>query len=359
MSGTMGAATPGAGAGRPRFALVGCGDFGKHLAGYAVEQAELAALCDPDAGNLAATATELGAEVPGYGDYRELLRRERLDAVLVTAANHVHAEITVAAAEAGVHVFCEKAMARTARECWDMVAACRRHGVKLMVGHKRRLRPPWARMVELTADDLLGAPLSITVAQYTDNRPYEFFDTWWADPARGGGFFHMHGVHVIDWFRAMCGDARDVHAVFGPQHDPRYGFRDILHATYRFHSGAVATIVGGLSFPLHQFRESQGPWGECRTRRLQAGAGPRPHRPVLAAPRRSGRAARAVRRPGVRPCLPARDRRLLPLDRHAGAEPCLTWVEGLRCVEMMEGAYRSAQQEGRVVEFPLHPELEP
>ena len=124
-----------------------------------------------------------------------------------------------------------------------------------MVGHKRRLRPPWA---------LLGAPLSITVAQYTDNRPYEFLDTWWLDPARSGGFFHMHGVHVIDWFRAMCGDARDVHAVFGPQHDSRYGFRDVVHATYRFHSGAVATIAGGLLFPLHQFRESQGPWAECR-----------------------------------------------------------------------------------------------
>ena len=41
-----------------------------------------------------------------------------------------------------------------------------------------------------------------------------------------------------------------------------------------------------------------------------------------------------------------------------GADPCLTWVEGLRCVEMMEGAYRFAQQDGRVVEFPLHPELE-
>ena len=150
MSATMPAATPDAGARRPRFALVGCGDFGKQLARYAVEHAELAALCDPDAGNLAATAAALGTGVPGYHDYRELLRRERLDAVLVTAANHVHAEITVAAAEAGVHVFCEKAMARTARECWDMVAACRRHGVKLMVGHKRRLRPPWARMVELT-----------------------------------------------------------------------------------------------------------------------------------------------------------------------------------------------------------------
>ena len=50
-----------------------------------------------------------------------------------------------------------------------------------MVGHKRRLRPPWARMVELTDGALFGPPLSITVAQYTDNRPYGFFDTWWAD----------------------------------------------------------------------------------------------------------------------------------------------------------------------------------
>ncbi|MDD9987885.1 MAG: Gfo/Idh/MocA family oxidoreductase [Spirochaetaceae bacterium] len=358
MSGTMGAATPGAGAGRPRFALVGCGDFGKHLARYAVEQAELAALCDPDAGNLAATATELGAEVPGYGDYRELLRRERLDAVLVTAANHVHAEITVAAAEARVHVFCEKAMARTARECWDMVAACRRHGVKLMVGHKRRLRPPWARMVELTGDDLLGAPLSITVAQYTDNRPYEFFDTWWSDPACGGGFLHMHGVHVIDWFRAMCGDARDVHAVYGPQHDPRYGFRDVLHATYRFHSGAVATIAGGLSFPLHQFRESQGPWGECRHGGFKLV--PALDHIDLYWQRLDAPAARHERFDDLG-FDHAYRREIGDFFRWigTGAEPCLTWVEGLRCVEMMEGAYRSAQQEGRVVEFPLHPELEP
>ena len=64
MSGARGAGTPGAGVRRLRFALVGCGDFGKHLAGYAVEQAELAALCDPDAGSLAATAAALDVEAP-------------------------------------------------------------------------------------------------------------------------------------------------------------------------------------------------------------------------------------------------------------------------------------------------------
>ena len=357
MSGSTSAAASGAGTQQSRFALVGCGDFGKHLAGYAVEQAELAALCDPDAGNLAATAQALAKDVPRYGDYRELLRRERLDAVLVTAANHVHAAIVVAAAEAGVYVFCEKAMARTVRECWDMVAACRRHDVKLMVGHKRRLRSPWARMVELTADALLGPPLSITVAQYTDDRPYGFFDTWWADPARGGGFFHMHGVHVIDWFRAMCGAARDVHAVCGPQHDPRYGFRDILHATYRFHSGAVATITGGLSFPLHAFRESQGPWGECRHGGFKLV--PALDHIDLYWQRLDAPAAEHERFDDLG-FDHAYRREIGDFFRWigSGAEPCLTWMEGLRCVEMMEGAYRSAQQDGRVVEFPLHPELE-
>jgi predicted dehydrogenase len=358
MSRSTPAVIRGAGATRPRFALVGCGDFGKHLARYAAEHAELAALCDPDAGNLEATARELRTRVPRYADYRELLRRERLDAVLVTAANYVHAEITVAAAAAGVHVFCEKAMARTVRECWRMVEACRRHGVKLMVGHKRRLRPPWARMVELTDGALLGPPLSITVAQYTDNRPYEFFDTWWADPARSGGFFHMHGVHVIDWFRAMCGDARDVHAVCGPQHDHRYGFRDIVHATFRFHSGAVATIAGGLSFPLHAFRESQGPWGECRHGGFKLV--PALDHIDLYWQRLDAPAAEHERFDDLG-FDHAYRREIGDFFRWigTGAEPCLTWVEGLRCVEMMEGAYRSAQQDGRVIEFPLHPELEP
>ena len=43
-----------------------------------------------------------------------------------------------------------------------------------------------------------------------------------------------------------------------------YGFPDIVHATFQFRSGALASLSGGLSYPIHKFRESQGPWGECR-----------------------------------------------------------------------------------------------
>jgi len=238
-----------------------------------------------------------------------------------------------------------------------MVRVCRKNGVKLMIGHKRRLRPPWARMIELTDDALLGEVLGITVAEYCDNRPYNFFNTWWIDPEQSGGFFHLHGVHVIEWFRAMCGDAKKVTALYGPQHDPRYQYPDIVHATFQFESGALASINGGLSYPLHQFRESQGPWGECRHggfklvpymdhidlywQRLDEDEVHHERFDDLgfdhAFRKETGDFVRWIQE-----------------DR----PPCLTWVEGLRCVEMMEAAYRSAEAGGRPVELPLYPELE-
>jgi len=340
-----------------RFGLIGCGDFGKHLGAYIQEVARIVALCDVSEAGMEATAQHLRLAVPRFTDYRRLLAEAGVDAVAITAANFVHAEITVAAAAAGVHVFCEKAMARTVPECWDMVRACRRHGVKLMVGHKRRLRPPWARMIELTRPEALGRPLAITVCQYADDRAYGFFSTWWARPELSGGFLHMHGVHVLDWFRAMCGDAALVTAVHGPQHDPRYGFPDILHATYRFRSGALASLTGGLSFPLHKYRESQGPWAECEHGGLKLV----PHLDHIdlywqrldeAAPhheRFDDLGFSAAYRREVGDFV-----RWVQEDR----PPCLTWVEGLRCVELMEAAYRSAAADGRPVTLPLYPELE-
>ena len=115
------------------------------------------------------------------------------DAVAITAANFVHARIAVAAAQAGMHVYCEKAMARNVAECWQMVRASQQNNVRLMVGHKRRLRPAWSRMIELTRPDApLGEPVAITVTQYADLRPYEYPGTWWADPQRSGGAFAVY-----------------------------------------------------------------------------------------------------------------------------------------------------------------------
>ena len=340
-----------------RFGLVGCGDFGKHLGQYLLEVADIAALCDLDPARAETTAQELHLEVPHYTDHQQMFAEAGLDAVAITAANFAHAELTAAAARAGLHVFCEKAMARTVPECWDMVRACQQNQVKLMIGHKRRLRPPWARMIELTDNALLGPVLAVTVAEYCDNRPYDFFGTWWTDPELSGGFFHLHGVHVIDWFRALCGNATRVTALHGPQHDPRYKYPDIIHATFQFEGGTLATLAGGISFPLHQFRESQGPWAECQ------------HGGFKLVPFMDHIDLYWQRLDEDQPHHERFDD--LGFDHAFRLEigdfvrwiqkdqpPCLTWVEGLRCVELMEAAYRSAAAGGQMVELPLYPELE-
>ena len=290
-------------------------------------------------------------------DWRAAVRRPDIDAVAIVTPPNTHAEIAIAAAQAGLHVYCDKAMARTVPECWAMVRACQENDVRLMVGHKRRLRPPWARVVELTDDALLGPPLSITASIYADNRSTFPAGTWWANGDLVGGLFHAHGVHVIDWFRAMCGDAAQVTALYGPQHDARYSYPDIIHATYQFKSGAVASICGGQSFPLHVFKESEVPWGECRDGGFKL-MPYRDHIDILW--QRLDEPAPHVERfddPGVDHAFTLETSDFVRWVQEE-RPPCLTWVEGLRCVELMEAAYRSADAGGQPVTLPLYPELE-
>ena len=118
-------------------------------------------------------------------------------------------------------------METTVPRCWDMVRACEKAGVRLMVGHKRRLRPPWARMIELR--ETLGEVRAITACGYFDSRPYNF-PAWWRQRDKSGGTLMLSGGHVVDWMRAMCGDVATVQAV-APAigNDPTYDYPDTLH----------------------------------------------------------------------------------------------------------------------------------
>ena len=305
------------------------------------------------------TAARLGIDPPRYASYRELFAKEKLDAVAITAANFAHREICVAAAQAGLHVFCEKAMARTTAECWDMVQACRDNGLKLLVGHKRRLRPSWARMIELTrTDGPIGEPLAITVSQYADLRPYAHAGTWWADDSLCGGPLASLGVHVLDWFRAMCGDASRVSASYGAEMDPTYNYPTVLHANYRFDSGALASLNTSFHYPLHKFRESQGPMVQARRGGLKLV----PQMTHLDLYWQTIDTEDTVheRFPIEKDFHPAYRREVgdfvewITNDRL----PCLTGMDGLRCVELMEASYQSAEKDGAWIDLPLYPELE-
>lgn len=122
-----------------RYAIVGLG----HLAQVAVlpafshlQNAEIAALVTGDKRKATVLARRYQVrDVYDYSQYEQCLANN-IDAVYIVLPNHLHCEFTVRAANAGVHVLCEKPMAVSVSECREMVAATRKAGSKLMVAYR-------------------------------------------------------------------------------------------------------------------------------------------------------------------------------------------------------------------------------
>ena len=93
-------------------AIIGLGGMGRGHIGYC-RSGKLLAVADVDTRNLAIGLKRAGAGVKGYGDFREVLDRGDIDVVHVPTPPHWHALVSIAAAEAGCDIWCEKPMTRT------------------------------------------------------------------------------------------------------------------------------------------------------------------------------------------------------------------------------------------------------
>ena len=98
---------------RLRFALFGSGDFGPQFASYINECAEVVAVCDPSSEARRRFSEQTGMKVASFSDPQTLLDSVDIDAVAIASPNFTHRPIAVAAARAGKHVYCEKAMANS------------------------------------------------------------------------------------------------------------------------------------------------------------------------------------------------------------------------------------------------------
>ncbi|MCA9268504.1 MAG: Gfo/Idh/MocA family oxidoreductase, partial [Planctomycetales bacterium] len=113
---------------------VGVGGQGNsNLGGFG---STIGAVCDVDANRLAAAVKKTGAKP--YGDYRELLERDDIDAVVVSTPDHWHAIVTIHACQSGKHVYCEKPLSLTIPEGRAMVEAARKHKRVVQTGSQQR-----------------------------------------------------------------------------------------------------------------------------------------------------------------------------------------------------------------------------
>jgi len=196
-----------------RVGLIGCGNIGAagHLPAYDhIPEAELVAVCDAVEDLAQSAADRSGAMV--YTDYQQLLEREDINMVDICLPTYLHAQVAVAAMQAGKHVLCEKPMAHSLEAADSMIKAAAKTGLRLMIGQVRRFDQRYTSIKEQLDTGKVGRLVFIRRAE-RQSLPFPP-DAWQWDPQRGGGVILDIGVHATDLFRWYFGrEAVEVYAV--------------------------------------------------------------------------------------------------------------------------------------------------
>ncbi|WP_100330457.1 Gfo/Idh/MocA family protein [Bacillus xiapuensis] len=191
--------------------VIGCGSIAqhRHLPEYSFNQhVELVAVCDSNEERATKAAEKYG--VKAYTSYEKLLQSGEVDAVSVCTSNDLHAPISIAALQAGVHVLCEKPMATSKEEAEAMIEAAKQSGKKLMIAHNQRFVKSHQKARQLIEDGEIGKIYSFRTA-FGHGGPED-----WSVEGKDGWFFQKEkafigamgdlGVHKTDLLRYLLGE---------------------------------------------------------------------------------------------------------------------------------------------------------
>jgi UDP-N-acetyl-2-amino-2-deoxyglucuronate dehydrogenase len=197
-----------------RFALVGCGRISRnHIAALSEhrDRAKLVAVCDKDSDALARAVASTGA--PGYATLEALLAGSDAEVVVLATPSGLHPLQAIHCARAGRHVLSEKPMATKFDEGMAMVHACRDAGVKLFVVKQNRLNATMQLLKRAIDARRFGRVFMVQVNVFW-TRPQSYYDE---SPWRGrwdldGGAFMNQASHYVDMVDWLVGPVDNVHA---------------------------------------------------------------------------------------------------------------------------------------------------
>jgi predicted dehydrogenase len=211
-------------------------------------------LCGRTLPKVERAARELGWEEAAT-DWRQVVRRPDIDLVDVSTPGDSHAEIAIAAAEAGKAVICEKPLANTVAESEAMLAAVRKAGVPHMVCHNYRRVPAIMLARRLIEDGRLGRIYHFRGAYLQDWIVDPEFPLVWRleKQLAGSGALGDIGSHTVDLARFLVGEIAEVTGaletfirerplVDDPSRRGRVTVDDAAAAVVRFENGALGTI---------------------------------------------------------------------------------------------------------------------
>ena len=197
-----------------RFALVGCGRISaNHVQALKqhVGRAELVAVCDIRPEALAAAVAQTGAA--GFDSLTDLLAHSNADVVVLATPSGLHPLQAMQAARAGRHVLTEKPMATKWDEGMEMVRVCRDAGVKLFVVKQNRLNATLQALKQAVEQGRFGRVHMVNVNVFW-TRPQSYYDDapWRGRWDMDGGAFMNQASHYVDMLDWLVGPVDNVHA---------------------------------------------------------------------------------------------------------------------------------------------------
>lgn len=235
-----------------RYAVVGLG----HIAQVAVlpafkhaqETSELTALVSDDEEKLKELSKHYGIKnVYTYKEYDKCLRSGNIDAVYIALPNNLHADYTIRAAEAGIHVLCEKPMAMSVEESKRMIDAAESNNVKLMIAYRLHFEQANMTVATLVQSGAIGNPRlfnSTFTLQVKEDNIRTRFET-------GGGPLMDIGIYCINAARYIFGaEPIEVQAMMAQGSDERFKeIEEAIGVIMKFPDERMATFLS--SFGAH------------------------------------------------------------------------------------------------------------
>ncbi|MBB5716762.1 Gfo/Idh/MocA family protein [Sphingomonas aerophila] len=156
---------------RVRLGVIGTGDRGRALIRNIAKSRNctVAAICDNFAPHLAKGREIVGASVPAFADHRAMLDARGIDALVIATPLNQHARHATDGFDAGLHVWCEKAMARTISDCGAMITKSRAANKVLQIGHQRMFHPTYLNALKRVKAGEIGEITQVRASWHRNN----------------------------------------------------------------------------------------------------------------------------------------------------------------------------------------------
>ena len=228
-----------------KWGLIGCGDIAQKRVAPALRDlpsCHLQAVARSQSDLADSFANKFGAR-ESYRTCKELLADKEIEAVYIATPVHLHAAQTIAAAEAGKHVLCEKPMAMNVKQCDEMIAACRANNVKLGIAYYRHFYPVIRRIKSVIQSGEIGTPVLVQINAFEWFDPRPEHPRYWLvkEELAGGGPMFDFGCHRIEVLANVFGPIENVTSMVSNVVFDRE-VEDTVTALFPFASGTFGVL---------------------------------------------------------------------------------------------------------------------